>query len=81
MKSVYTIQEYGHITFHLRDLMDAKGIKRGQLAKAIDARFEVVDKWYQGEVARIDSDILARICHVLECQVQDILTYEEGKQA
>ena len=80
MKSVYTVQEYGHVAFHLRDLMDAKGIKRSQLAKAIDARFEVVDKWYQGEIFRIDTDILARICHVLECEIQDILTYERPGQ-
>ena len=79
MKSIYAWQEYGHVSVHLRELMDAKQISRNQLARAIDARFEVVDKWYQGEVARIDADILARICHVLDCQVQDIITYEPAK--
>lgn len=37
------------------------------LAKAINARFEVIDRWYDGHVEKIDADILARICFVLEC--------------
>ncbi len=52
-------------------------IPRNELARAIGTRFEVIDKWYSGDVSRIDADILARICYVLDCQVQDILTYEK----
>lgn len=70
-------QEYGHIRLHLREILDVRNISRNELARAIGARFEVVDKWYAGDVSRIDADILARICYVLDCQVQDILTYEK----
>lgn len=41
--------------------MEERGITRNQLAKRIDARFEVVNKWYQGELEKMDLDILARI--------------------
>ena len=53
--------------------MDSKGITRGSLARSINTRFEVIDKWYNGNIEKIDLDILARICFVLDCEVEDIL--------
>ena len=52
-------------------------MSRNQLARAINSRFEVVDKWYDGELEKIDADILARICFVLQCDVKDIIRYEK----
>ena len=47
--------------------MDARGITRNRMARMIDVRYEVIDKWYKGTVERIDADILARLCFVLGC--------------
>ena len=71
-----SVRDYGHVKLHLRERMEERGLKRNQVALAIGARFEVVDKWCQGDVSRIDADILARLCYVLECDVGDIITYE-----
>lgn len=75
---VFIPREYGNISFHLRKVLAAKHISRNELARAIGTRFEVIDKWCDGNVSRIDADVLARICYVLDCQVQDILTYEKS---
>ena len=77
-KEIYTINEYGNIEIHIKEYMDAKGITRNALARAINARFEVIDKWYGGHVEKIDADILARICYVLECTPGDIISYKAG---
>ena len=45
------------------------------MARRIGVRFEVVDKWYQGEVEKLDLDILARLCFVLGCQAGELLEY------
>ena len=55
--------------------MDKKNISRNALARAINTRFEVVNKWYSGSVEKIDADVLARICYVLECKPSDIIIY------
>lgn len=68
-------KEYGFVTLRLREIMEERGISRNQLAKLIDARFEVVNKWYQGDVEKMDLDILARICYALHCTVGDLLQY------
>lgn len=73
--TVLSIKNYGHIEFTLKQQLDARNMTRNQLARAIDTRFEVVDKWYKNGVEKIDADILARICFVLACSVEDIIHY------
>ena len=61
-RAVLVRANYGRVELRLKEVMDERGISRNQLAKLIDARFEVVGKWYKGEVEKMDLDILARIC-------------------
>lgn len=75
MKPVLMRANYGRVELRLGEIMDERGISRNQLAKMIDARFEVVSKWYKGEVEKMDLDILARICYALDCTTNDLLTY------
>ena len=75
-RSVVTIQEYGKISVHLKEIMDSKQITRNYLAKVSNTRFEVIDRWYHNKVEKMDLDILARICYVLECSPADIIRYE-----
>ena len=74
-RSVITINDYGKITVHIKEIMESKGITRNYLAKASNTRFEVINKWYNGQVEKMDLDILARICYVLDCSPADIIKY------
>ena len=76
-KSVFAIKDYGKISLHLKEIMDSKKITRNYLARVSNTRFEVINKWYNNEVEKMDLDILARICYVLECSPADIVKYEE----
>ena len=67
--------DYGSVELRLKEVMEERGITRNQLAKLIDARFEVVSKWYKGQVEKMDLDILARICYALNCTTEDLLRY------
>lgn len=79
-RAVLIRADYGHVELRLKEVMDRKGISRNQLAKLIDARFEVVGKWYKGEVEKMDLDILARICYALDCKAEDIIQYVPGEE-
>ena len=74
-ESVLTIKDYGRINICLKKLMDQKKIKRNTLASLVGTRFEVIKKWYDGDVEKLDLDILARVCYVLGCEPADIITY------
>ena len=74
-RRVVSITDYGRVEFRLKSYMDDRKITRNALARAINARFEVVNKWYQGDVEKIDADVLARICFALDCSPEDIIRY------
>lgn len=74
--SILSVKDYGKANLKLRAVMDAQGISRNFLARSINARFEVIDKWYSNEVEKLDLDILARICFVLHCKIEDVLEYQ-----
>lgn len=75
--SILTVKEYGKINICLKELLDEKGLSRYYLAKKIGTHFEVIDKWYKGKVERMDLDLLARICYVLDCEPADIIKYDK----
>lgn len=72
---------YGRIELHLKEILEAQGITRYRLAKNIDTGFTVVDKWCQGQVEKLDLDILARICYVLGCEVSELLEYHAAEDS
>ena len=78
--SVITRKDYGRVQLRLREYLDARGMNRNQLARASQANFAVIDKWYNGNVEKLDLDVLARICYVLDCEVSDLLVYEKTEE-
>ena len=74
-KSVITIKEYGKIDICLKEMIEQIKISRNYLAKAANTRFEVINKWYDNDVEKLDLDVLARICYVLDCSPEEIIKY------
>ena len=58
---------------NLRPYMERLGISRNALARATNTRFEVINKWYEGRVEKVDLNVLARVCYVLGCEAGDLL--------
>ena len=77
IKPVAEIKDYGKIEIHLREIMEKQGISRNQLARLTSTRFEVINKWYNGNVERIDTDILARLCFCSGCSINEIIEYKQ----
>lgn len=76
-KTILTIKEYGKIDVELKKLMDEKGLNRNYIAKVTNTRFEVINKWYNNDVEKMDLDVLARICYALDCSPSDIIKYRK----
>lgn len=76
--NIMSVKQYGRVHLCLRKYMDSHGITRNALARSINTRFEVVNKWYQDDIEKVDTDILARICFVLGCEIDDLLIYTQG---
>ena len=79
--AVFVPQDYGRIVFSFGKVMDDKKINRNQLARRAGIRFEVADRFYKGEIERLDVDVLARVCFVLGCEVGDVVRHENESNA
>ena len=77
---VFSMKEYGHVEIQLKEIMEKRGITRNALARATNTRFEVINKSYQGHVDKLDTDVLARICYILDCTPGDIVIYTVSKE-
>ena len=43
----------------------------------IAANYNLVNRYYNNEVIKIDLDIIAKICYALNCEVSHILKYKK----
>ena len=69
--------EYGKIRVKLADVMEARGISRNRLHVLTNIKYDVVTRYYKGEnIVMVDLDLLARICFVLNCKIEDLLEYQ-----
>lgn len=48
-----------------------------KLCGLIATNYDFVNRYYNNKVTRIDLDIVARICYVLDCEVSDLIKYEK----
>ena len=75
--NIYTLKNYGKVEIVLKDLLGKKGISRNKLSTMIAANYNLVNRYYNNKVIRIDLDIIARMCYALNCEVNDILKYKK----
>lgn len=75
-KSILIQREYGKVRLCLAEILDERGMSRNHLSRLTGTRYEVINKWYQNKVEKLDLDVLARICYVLQCQVSQLLVYD-----
>lgn len=75
--NVYVLKNYGKVEIVLKDILEKKDISRNKLCTMIAANYDLVNRYYNNKVIRIDLDIIARMCFALNCNVTDILKYKK----
>lgn len=74
---IYELKNYGAIKVNIKEVMEKKNITRNKLSKLTGCTYNVIERYYKSELERIDLDVLARICYVLDCKVSDVLIYNK----
>ena len=72
----YQTDEYGSVRVKLAEILDSRGITRNRLKTLTGVKYEVIDRYYQNHVERVDLDFIAKVCYVLNCKIDDLLEYE-----
>lgn len=75
--NIYILKDYGKVEIVLKDILEKKNISRNKLCTMIAANYDLVNRYYNNKVIRIDLDIIARMCFALDCNITDILKYKK----
>ena len=77
---VYVLEDFGKIDIKLKDLLEKKGISRNKLCNMMGSNYDLITRYYNNRVTRVDLEIIAKICFVLDCNITDVLEYSTQKQ-
>lgn len=77
MDNIYTLKDYGKVEITLKDILEKKNISINKLFTMIATNYDLVNRYYNNKIIRIDLDIIARMCFALGCNVNDLLKYKK----
>ena len=67
--------EYGKIILHLEEIMKEKNFSINKLSFRAEMERTQLKKYMKNEIQRIDIAVLCRICHALDCTLNELIEY------
>lgn len=74
---IFVLKNYGKVKIDIKSVMAKKKITRNKLSVLTGATYNVINRYYNNDISRLDLDVVARICYVLDCKISDIIKYEK----
>ena len=74
------MENYGTIKIKLDELIRKAGISKNKLSHRAEMQRSQINHYCNNEITRLDVDVLARICTVLECRIEDLLEFVPPEQ-
>ena len=80
-KYAYTkiYDNYGKVVITLNELLEKRNIRPYRLSQLTGIHYDIIAKYVKGSLYRVDLEILAKICYVLECTLNDVIHYEQDE--
>ena len=77
--SIITYVDYGGIYFNIKPMMQKRKLTKTQIAKRTGLHNQIIDRYANGTITRYDKDVLAKLCYVLDCNLNEIMYYVSPK--
>ena len=74
------MEKYGTIRIKLDELIQKAGISKNKLSHRAEMQRTQINHYCNNEITRLDIDVLARICTVLDCRIEDLLEFIPPEQ-
>lgn len=65
----------GKIIIKVDEYLKKHNISRSSVARNGNLRYDTLLSYCRGEVTRLDTDTLAKLCSVLNCKIEDIIEF------
>ncbi len=69
------MERYGTIKIHLEELIEESGISKNKLSHRAEMQRTQINNYCNNTVTRLDIDVLARLCTVLGCSIDELLEF------
>lgn len=69
------METYGTIKINLTRLIEERGISKNKLSHRAEMQRTQINHYCNNTISRLDIDVLARLCTVLECEISDLLEF------
>lgn len=73
------MQDFGRVIFKIDQVLEEKKISKNRLGKEANLQRTQLNSYCNNKVKRIDLLTLAKICSVLDCEIEDIMEYRRGE--
>ena len=67
--------EYGTIRIKLDELLKESGLSKNMLSHRAEMQRTQINNYCRNQITRLDIDVLARLCTVLNCAIGDLLEF------
>ena len=69
------MENFGSIKIKLDELLQKAGMSKNKLCQRAELQHTQLNHYCRNEITRLDTDVLARICTVLHCKIEDLLEF------
>ncbi len=69
------MEQYGTIRIKLDELIEKSGMSKNRLSHKAEMQRTQINNYCKNEITRLDIDVLARICTVLNCSIDELLEF------
>ena len=69
------MENYGTIRIKLDELIQKAGISKNKLSHGAVMQRSQINHYFNNEISRLDIDVLAGFCTVLDCRIEDLLEF------
>ena len=69
------MEQYGTIRIKLAELIEDRGISKNKLSHRAEMQRTQINHYCNNTLTRLDTDVLARLCTVLECGIGDLIEF------
>jgi len=74
------MERFGTIKINLSKLIEENGISKNKLSQRAEMQRTQINHYCNNTITRLDIDVLARLCTVLECEISDLLEFVPPKE-
>lgn len=80
IRGITELKDYGKVEIKLSSIMDKMNISIYKMSKLTGLKHSTIKSYYTNSpITRVDLDVIAKMCYVLSCDVDDILKYHFPK--